>query len=116
MIVFTCRACGDGDGAVVVDLGRQPGSELFPAAGAPFPDPLHPLRLWLCAGCGLAQLADDAAVPEDPQGTQPEALDRQAADAVGRLAAAGWLTTGATVAEFPSPHGGSWLRWSRGSA
>ena len=46
----------------MLDLGEQPSSELFPAAGAPGPDPLLPLRMWLCAGCGLAQLVGACAV------------------------------------------------------
>ncbi len=105
-----CRFCRSPEGAVVVDLGRQPGSELFPRFNEPGPDPVFPLRLWLCRECGLAQLADDLDVPEDPQGDQPMALARQAEDAVAQLVEAGVLPASAgTVAEFPSPHGGSWL-------
>ncbi|GEL20815.1 transferase [Pseudonocardia asaccharolytica DSM 44247 = NBRC 16224] len=94
---------------MVADLGTQPGCEYFPPLGDPGPDPVFPLRLWLCADCGLAQLADDTAVPEDPQGTQPEALTQQADDALGRLLTSRILPAAGTVAEFPSPHGGSWL-------
>ncbi|MFC5996712.1 class I SAM-dependent methyltransferase [Pseudonocardia hispaniensis] len=107
--LIRCRFCRSDDGSVVADLGTQPGCEFFPRLADPGPDPVFPLRLWLCAGCGLAQLADDMAVPEDPQGVQPEALTRQAADAVARLAASGILPSAGTVAEFPSPHGGTWL-------
>lgn len=92
-----------------MDLGAQPPSELFPRADAPGPDPVFPLRLWMCGECGLAQLADDMDVPEDPQGVQPDALTLQAADAVARLVTSEVLPTAGTVAEFPSPHGGSWL-------
>ena len=49
-----CRFCGGTAGDVVLDLGEQPSSELFPAADHPGPDPLLPLRMWLCAECGLA--------------------------------------------------------------
>jgi hypothetical protein len=104
-----CRFCGSSDGSPVLDLGRQPGSELFPRTGTPETDSLFPLRLWLCAACGLAQLSDDVDVPEDPQGMQPDALSRQAEDAMGELAAAGVLPPSGTVVEFPSPHGGTWL-------
>ncbi|CAN5539025.1 class I SAM-dependent methyltransferase [soil metagenome] len=62
----------------------------------------------LCTDCGLAQLADDDTQTEEPRGIEPLALRQQAADAVGRLADAGWLR-GGTVREFGSPHGGSWL-------
>ena len=49
----------------MLDLGEQPSSELFPAADDPGPDPLLPLR-WLCAGCGLAQLAGATTSPRSP--------------------------------------------------
>src|SRR4029077_14126460 len=75
----------------------------------PRPDPVYPLQMWLCASCGLAQLAADPTVPEEPKGTEPAALVAQAADAVNRVATAGLLPELATVAEYGSPHGGSWL-------
>jgi hypothetical protein len=65
--------------------------------------------MWLCSLCGLAQLAADPTVPEEPRGTEPAALIAQAADAVERVAAAGLLPNGSRVAEYSSPHGGSWL-------
>jgi C-methyltransferase C-terminal domain len=65
--------------------------------------------MWLCSSCGLAQLVGDAIVAEEPRGTEPEALVAQAVDAVERLATAGWLSGRSGVAEFGSPHGGSWL-------
>jgi SAM-dependent methyltransferase len=105
----TCRSCRGADGDIVLDLGAQPSSELFPKVDDPGPDPLFPLRMWLCAGCGLAQLADDADVPEEVVGTEPAALTAQRADAVRELVAAGALPPGGTAAEFPSPHGGTWL-------
>ena len=75
----------------------------------PGPDPVYPLQMWLCSSCGLAQLLADPTVPEEPRGTEPAALVAQAADAVERVAAAGWLPDGRVVAEYGSPHGGSWL-------
>jgi SAM-dependent methyltransferase len=65
--------------------------------------------MWLCAECGLAQLLTDPTVPAEPRGTEPAALVAQAEDAVRRVAAAGLLPAGARVAEYGSPHGGSWL-------
>jgi C-methyltransferase C-terminal domain/Methyltransferase domain len=65
--------------------------------------------MWLCSSCGLAQLLTDPTVAEEPKGAEPAALVRQAQDAVYRVAAAGLLPAGARVAEYGSPHGGSWL-------
>jgi hypothetical protein len=106
---IVCRWCGGDRGDLVLDLGAQPASEYFPPLDEPGPDPLFPLRLWLCAGCGLAQLPDDDEVPEQPEGVEPRALTDQRRDAVAAAAAAGLLRAGATVAEGPTPHGGSWL-------
>ena len=82
----------------------------FPLAESPVADAesSHPLRMDLCTECGLAQLADDDTQTEEPRGIEPLALREQAAAAVDRLADAGWLR-GATMREFGSPHGGSWL-------
>ena len=104
-----CRACHSRQGEIVLDLGYQPACDYFPARDDPGPDPVYPLRMWLCSGCGLAQLMDDPTVPEEPRGAEPAALKEQAADAVARVYAAGWLQPGARVAEYGSPHGGSWL-------
>ena len=68
--------------------------------------------MWLCAQCGLAQLAADPTVPQESRATEPAALVAQAADAVNQVGAAG-LPAGARVAEYGSPHGGSWLELLR---
>lgn len=104
-----CRFCRGRAGNVVLDLGDQPACDHFPPQDEPGPDPLYPLQMWLCSGCGLAQLLDDPTVPEEPRGAEPAALIAQAADAVTRVAAAGLLPAGVRVAEYGSPHGGSWL-------
>ena len=109
MTTYECRACRGQAGDMVLDLGDQPACDYFPALNDPGPDPVYPLQMWLCASCGLAQLLDDPTVPEEPRGTEPAALVAQAADAVNRAAAAGLLHAGARVAEYGSPHGGSWL-------
>ncbi len=104
-----CRACRSLAGEVVLDLGLQPACDYFPAWDDPGPEPVYPLRMWLCARCGLAQLLEDSTVPEEPRGIEPAALVAQSADAVSRVAAAGLLPAGGRVAEYGSPHGGSWL-------
>jgi SAM-dependent methyltransferase len=109
VIRFDCRACAGGDGQVVLDLGLQPACDYFPAGSDLGPDPVYPLQMWLCATCGLAQLMADPTMPEEPRGAEPAALVAQAADAVRRASAAGLLPSGSTVAEYGSPHGGSWL-------
>lgn len=104
-----CRACGTSEGQLVLDLGEQPACDYFPGQDDPGPDPVYPLQMWLCAACGLAQLVADPTVPEEPRGAEPAALVAQAADAVGRVTTAGLLQPGRRVAEYGSPHGGSWL-------
>src|SRR5213080_2762313 len=104
-----CRACREPAGRLVLDLGEQPACDYFPRRDDPGPDPAYPLQMWLCSSCGLAQLVADATVPEEPRGVEPTALAAQAADAVERVAMAGLLPEGSRVAEYGSPHGGSWL-------
>lgn len=109
MAAHQCRSCRGQDGHIVLDLGNQPACDYFPAYGDSGPDPVYPLQMWLCSRCGLAQLLDDPTVPEEPKGAEPAALVAQAADAIARVSAAGLLPAGARVAEYGSPHGGSWL-------
>lgn len=109
MPAVVCRFCRAGVGEVVLDLGEQPASDYFPPVTDPGPDPTSSLRMWLCAGCGLAQLAEDLLVPGEPRGTESAALLAQAATAVARVAAAGLLPADGVVTEYGSPHGGSWL-------
>src|SRR5690242_5566824 len=104
-----CRACHGSAGDLVLDLGQQPACDYFPQSDDPGPDPLYPLQMWLCSSCGLAQLLTDPTVPEEPRGTEPAALVAQAADAVGRVSAAGWLPDRGVLAEYGSPQGGSRL-------
>jgi len=104
-----CRACRSRSGDLVLDLGLQPACDDFPSSHDPGPDGVYPLRMWLCGQCGLAQLAEDPTVPREPRGAEPAALVAQAAEAVRRVEAAGLLHSGARVAEYGSPHGGTWL-------
>jgi hypothetical protein len=106
---FACRACRGQTGHLVLDLGEQPTCDYFPPCADPGPDRLYPLRMWLCSSCGLAQLPAGATAPEERRGDEPAALVAHAGDAVRRVAATGLLPDGARVAEYGSPHGGSWL-------
>ena len=71
---------------------------------------MYPLQMWLCSACGLAQLVAEPTVPQELRGTEPAALVAQATDAVERVAGAGLFSGRRRVAEYGSPHGGSWLR------
>jgi len=71
-------------------------------------DEVQPLAMDLCQACGLAQLADDDTVADEPRAMEPQALKDQAEDAINRVGAAGWLR-GDTALEFGSPHGGTWI-------
>lgn len=106
---IACRFCRSTSGDVVLDAGRQPAADSFPLVTDLRPDPTHPLRMWLCAACHLAQLVEDPTTPEEARGLEPQALLDQAADAVSRVAKAGLFEPGQVVAEYSSPHGGSWL-------
>ena len=108
-------AAGRRRGEVVLDLGDQPAADHFPPASDPGPDPRHPLAMWWCADCGLAQLLDDATVAEEPRAIEPRAAVRQAHEAVEELLGAGLLAPGEFV-EFASPHGGSWGDGAAGRA
>lgn len=105
-----CRGCGNATTTTVLDLGRVPAGDHFPAATAAITaaETAHPLAMALCPVCALAQLVADDTGPEEPRGIEPQALRDQAAAAVGVATAAGVLDGAATVREFPSPHGGSW--------
>jgi hypothetical protein len=104
-----CRSCRGERGETVLDLGEQPPWDHMPPAAAPLPDPVAPLRMWLCRSCGLAQLETDADVAEELLGVEPRAVAEQSDRAVDRLAREGLVRRGARVVEYGSPHGESWL-------
>jgi hypothetical protein len=56
MVRHACRACRGQDGHLVLDLGEQPACDYFPRCDDPGPDPVHPLQMWFCASCALAQV------------------------------------------------------------
>lgn len=102
------RWSGEPGGYVVLDLGNQPPSDLFPQPEAPGPDPRYPLRMVMSSVSGLIQLEDDPTTPEEVLGIEPKAVLRQAEISVEQAAEAGYLNKGDQVFEYPSPHGGSW--------
>jgi hypothetical protein len=109
--MIACRGCGKTDLSRVVDLGKLPAADHFPLATDPLraeEEASHPLAMDLCGVCGLAQLADDDTVADEPRGVEPEALKDQAKSAVEQVEADGFLR-GDTVLEFGSPHGGTWI-------
>lgn len=108
--MITCRGCGEPDLDRVLDLGKVPAADYFPTATEPVrsDETSHALAMDVCLACGLAQLADDDTVADEPRGVEPQALKDQAHDAIRRVAQAGWLR-GDTVLEFGSPHGGTWI-------
>jgi hypothetical protein len=105
-----CRACGKTDLSRVLDLGKVPAADYFPPATEPIraDESSHSLAMDVCGACGLAQLADDDTVADEPRGVEPQALKDQAEEAIKGVAAGGWLR-GKTVLEFGSPHGGTWI-------
>lgn len=102
------RWTGQPGGVVVLDLGEQPASDLFPLPSDPLPDPAHSTRMVMSSVSGLLQLEDDPTTPEEPIGVEPAALVRQAELCVDDAEAAGFVIAGTRVLEYPSPHGGSW--------
>lgn len=105
-----CRGCGKAALSRVLDLGKVPAAEHFPLAtdSVRADEASHALAMDLCRVCGLAQLAEDDTVTDEPRGVEPQALKDQAEAAIDRVGAAGWLR-GDTVIEFGSPHGGTWI-------
>lgn len=102
------RWSGEPGGFVVLDLGQQPPSDLFPHPDAPEEDPRYPLRMVISTASGLIQLEDDPTTPQEVLGIEPKAVVEQAREAVAQAAEAGYLFSGGRVHEYPSPHGGSW--------
>jgi hypothetical protein len=104
---MTCALCGASGRAedLALDLGLQPSMRHYPLPTDPLPDPTHPLAMWVCSSCGLAQLqTDDTDEPEVPV-VEPAAAVLQERQAVADLA--DLLVGRTTVHAFDSPHGGS---------
>ncbi|HEU4948721.1 MAG TPA: class I SAM-dependent methyltransferase [Kribbella sp.] len=107
---FKCRGCGSGDVVKVVDLGAQPCADYFPPVETTVEDPRWPLELWLCQTCTLAQLGPvEPQLPELPLAVESATSLAHAEASVKELLRDHPELTGATVHEFASHHGGSWL-------
>lgn len=106
---WVCALCGatGGPADLALDLGLQPSMRHYPSGSDPLPDPTHPLALWVCPGCGLAQLVSDDTDEPEVAVPQPAAVADQARQAVDDLA--DLLVGRVTVRAFPSPHGDSGL-------
>ena len=109
-MTLICRGCGAAGTRRVVDLGAQPASDDFPALDAPGPDARWPLELWWCPRCALVQLGPVEALLEEPvRAVESESSRLHALSAVAELLADHPHLAGASVREFASHHGGSWL-------
>lgn len=105
-----CRGCGSELVRRVVDLGRQPAADHFPPAAGPVDDPRWPLELWFCLSCSLVQLGPiEPLLPEPPLAVESATSRAHAERSVRRLLREHPELACATVAEFASHHGGSWL-------
>jgi hypothetical protein len=94
----------------VLDLGDQPVCDAFAPVTAARPDPTWPLVAALCSSCGLVQLTGEVApVPEEMLAVESSSHRAHAAATAVDIVARLGLGPGATVAEYDSHHGGSWL-------
>jgi len=106
----TCRGCGSERVQRVVDLGPHTASDYFPPATSTAKDGRWPLELWLCHSCTLVQLGPlEPVLPEPPLAVESATSLAHAEKSVRELLATRPELVGATVAEFASHHGGSWL-------
>ena len=113
MVSLVCRGCrsrGMGAPYRVVDLGSQPASDDFPYIDAPLPDARWPLELWFCPDCALVQLGPVPALLAEPVRAVESATHRAHTTAAVTAVLADYpQLAGASVREFASHHGGSWL-------
>ena len=109
-----CRGCDSCDVVQVVDLGSQPGADYFPPVSAVGDDPRWPLELWFCRACTLVQLGPvEPRLPEPALAVESATSLAHAATSVRDLVRDLPELSGATVVEFDSHHGGSWLQHLR---
>ena len=107
---FTCRGCHTAEPVLVLDLGEVPASDVFPAAGAPGPDPTWPLTLHQCPACLLVQLGPGRGGRPEPQMAVDSATALEhARTSVAQVLSDESLGAGASIVELDSSHGASWL-------
>lgn len=105
-----CRSCRSSLLVTILDLGRQAACDAFPRLDDPDDEPVWPLRAVVCTACGLVQLGgDDAPIPQPPRAVESRSHREHAARTARAVARGLGLGQGATVREFASHHGGSWL-------
>lgn len=104
MMCVLCGAAGRTED-VALDLGAQPSMRHYPLPSDPLPDPTHPLAMWVCSSCGLAQLLSDDTNEPEVAVVEVAAAVRQERQAVADLA--DLLVGRLTIRAFASPHGGS---------
>lgn len=110
MVSPLCRGCGSTGVQRVVDLGDQTGTDYFPPLDTAGDDPRWPLELWLCGACTLVQLGPvKPQLPEPPLAVESATSLAHAESSVKRILRDHPDLAGATVHEFASHHGGSWL-------
>lgn len=109
-VEMACRGCGLTGLVSVLELSPVAPADLFPPAdsAAHADESAYRLEMASCSGCGLAQLVTDDTTVEEPLGVEPQALKDQANEALSQLFTGKVLVKGMRVAEFTSPHGGSW--------
>jgi hypothetical protein len=105
-----CRGCSSPRTSVAVDLGVVPASDWFPLIDDPQDDPRWPLRLFFCQDCLLAQLGPDVfPTPEPPRAVESATSQLHAKRSAIEVVRVEELSSGNTVIELDSHHGGSWL-------
>lgn len=108
---LVCRGCSSERTTEIVDLGVVPASDWFPLMGSSSgDDPRWSLRLFLCEECFLAQLGPDVyPTPEPPRAVESETSRLHAARSASEVMRSEGMTSGDSIIELDSHHGGSWL-------
>lgn len=107
----TCRSCGAGGLAPVLDLGSTPlANSLLTAEQLGGPEPSYPLELVLCTACALVQITE--TVPPEVLfrdylyfSSFSDTMLRHAEELVGRVLAERGLGAGSLAAEVASNDG-----------
>jgi hypothetical protein len=105
-----CRACRSTSVEPVLHLGAVPSSDSFPPADEdPGRDRTYPLELRMCRDCLLIQLGPGPVLPpEQPGPVESRTMLEHAEASSRRVVSREGLTSGSTVIELHSAHGGSW--------